>query len=165
MKRKIVATLLLFVLCMSLLGAEGYATVGALLELGGSDVTDSLLVLPATTDTLCIDTIVAPPNAYNAGYIYTPMNEISTHDAGDMVVVVMKAYLDSIKTTYCIASDSVTHDNQDTGMFIDTLDYVGIANRFTVMIIGICDDADDSLAVGPAYYTVLHTSQVTTGQD
>jgi len=157
MNKKFIALLLLFVVSIGLQGAAGYATVGGTLNLGGSNVTDSLLVGPATTDTAVFDTIRIPPNYYDKGYIFTPMNEISTHDAGDMVVVVMKAYIDSVKTTRLIASDSSTHDNQNTGMFIDTLDYVGVANVFTIMVLGICDDADDSLAVGPPYYTILHS--------
>jgi hypothetical protein len=157
MIKKFIAILLLLIMGVSLYGAAGYATVGGVLYLGGSEVTDSLLVGPNTTDTLCFDTLSIPPNYYDKVYIYTPMNEITTHDAGDMVVVVMKAYLDSVKSTYLIASDSSTHDNQNTGMFIDTLDYVGVANKFTIMVLGICDDADDSLAVGPSYYTILHS--------
>jgi hypothetical protein len=157
MNKKFIILLLLFVVSIGLQGAAGYATVGGTLRLGGAIVDDSLLVGPATTDTAVFDTLKIPPSYYDKGYIFTPMNEITTHDAGDMVVVVMKAYLDSVKATHLIASDSSVHDNQNTGMFIDTLDYVGVANVFTVMVLGICDDADDSLAVGPPCYTMLHS--------
>jgi hypothetical protein len=157
MIKKFLITLLLLIVAMNLYGAAGYATVGGTLELGGSTVTDSTLVEPNTTDTLCIDTLTIPPSYYDKAYVYVPLREISTLDAGDQVSVVMKAYLDSVKSTYLVASDSSTHDNPSTSMLIDTIDYVGVCNKFTIMVIGTCDDADDSLAMGPAYYTILHS--------
>jgi hypothetical protein len=138
-----------------LLGAAGESAVNSSLSIGGSTVTDTLVLGDAKSDTLVFDTLKVPPEYYSKGYIYVPFLEVTSHDAGDMICIRTRSYIDSVCATHLIASDSQNYDNQDNSCHVDTMRYVGIANVFEIMIIGTIDDADDTLAMGPPFYTLI----------